>query len=1484
MKRKIFSVLVALVLVASLGLVTVVPAAATDQTIVLGGDVATAIGAQASDEYYTGSGSWRSVLGTKMEHYIDPTVAPFDSLGTFTIDEIASISYWTNKPGSEGDVDFYLAIYTTPDNNDNTTDWYGYRLNAEPYFSQDLNAPVNEWNTWTTDDGTNQLTFFDTAKTGGYGSYNQPTLQDLQAGTINWHDYNSAYTDEEIDYGAETVKYITFQTGTGWMDTFDGYIDAITIELTTGDSLTIDLEQFYNEVWVDDDAGVEWYALPGNFEKIQDGIDNVAPSGTVNVEAGAYTEDILIDKALTVRSTDEAEETIIDGGGFRYVVKIYSSDVTFEGFTVTNPTYAGGSDATGILVGAYLGESVDNVHILNNIVKTVRSGTSGAPSMYGATGINVGRAPLSSVVISGNTIEDIHNPDGASVDHTCGINVWDGAENVEISNNTISDIKFNGILLECASNVQIVENSIAECKIGILVEPYEGVTVSGLTINHNTISEFRKGGIVVKDAPSVQIEDNNISTTVISAATNGIQVGYLVDDIVPASTGTTGTVNNNRISDCHWEGYDPEVETYEDEWTGSGILVIDTESALTISGNEVQSCDVGLDIEAGTPTLITNNDVHDNSYGFVLWNANPTISLNNIYQNALGGVYRALDGSLEGTLDATNNWWGSASGPTHVSNTYTVPAGDDQGDAVSDLVDFVPWLNAPYDTGVSFAPVTTTDPVDSFASIQAGVDASDLGGTVNVAAGTYREHIVITTSSLNLIGEDRETTIIDATQDSSWTVAKPGILIGEYPLDDGVHGVKVSGFTIRDAAMQEGGVPYEGDKYGVGPQALAGILIYNSSSNAIENNILDNNYWQIFVCAEWPAAGYTECMNNRIADNVIRDSENDGVYLYSDGGVFVENTEIVNNEISNAYGEQASGIEFWGWPEGGDTPTVSGTVIRGNNITSCTYGFRIRDEVSDVTGTLVRFNNFIGSTTYGVYNDVPSTIDATNNWWGTKAGGLIKQMVSGNVDYDPWIGAKAKDSKSQKTAEGDDTVNAKDKTDTDVVKKGKGKPTITVTEYTDNPGDGAPGGFSSAAGKYIDVHIDDTTDVTEIEIRNYYTLADIDGLREATLRLSWWNGTAWIECSDSGVTYPDGGPTYRGYVWAIIKEAGAIPSTIPTLDDLAGTPFMSMARPAPTGGGGGIRRAPPAGTTDVRGQVSDVGVFLSPVTAVSEDELCSLTILEDTVGLTEELEPLTEITMLIMDEPPPPPEDAHIIGLAYDFGPARATFDPPITLEYTYDPADLPELVYDEDIGEWVSFDEDYLVLAYYDEDIGEWVELEDCVVDTENKTITVPISHFTTFAIIARVPAAPPPALAPAAFTSSSLSISPLEVDIGETVSISFLVTNTGEEEGSYTLTLKIGGVVEETKEIALAGGASETVTFTTAKDKAGAYSVGVDGLTGLFTVKEAPPPPAPPPPVLPPPTLPPGVNWTILGPVLGVAVFLAIFLPIRLRRRRAG
>ena len=299
--------------------------------------------------------------------------------------------------------------------------------------------------------------------------------------------------------------------------------------------------------------------------------------------------------------------------------------------------------------------------------------------------------------------------------------------------------------------------------------------------------------------------------------------------------------------------------------------------------------------------------------------------------------------------------------------------------------------------------------------------------------------------------------------------------------------------------------------------------------------------------------------------------------------------------------------------------------------------------------------------------------------------------------------------------------------------------------------------------------------------------------------------------------------------------------------------------------------APPPGTTDVSDIVTTNGVFTEEVVAASADGTCELTIDEGTRGLTKDKEPLSQITVVEMEVPPPPPEDAYTIGLVYDFGPDGATFDPPITLTLTYDPYLIAEGAAEEN-----------LVVAYYDEDAEKWVEL-DSIVDAEANTISAKVSHFAVFAVFGYEVAVPPviPPVPPAAFTVSHLSISPSEVYIGERVSIRLIVANTGGESGSYKVTLKINGVVEATKEVTVYAGLSKEITFTISKDIAGTYSVAVDGLTGSFIVKEELVPEAPEiPPVFPEPFNP----WLIGGITAGVIVVgLGILFLIRRRALRS-
>lgn len=320
-------------------------------------------------------------------------------------------------------------------------------------------------------------------------------------------------------------------------------------------------------------------------------------------------------------------------------------------------------------------------------------------------------------------------------------------------------------------------------------------------------------------------------------------------------------------------------------------------------------------------------------------------------------------------------------------------------------------------------------------------------------------------------------------------------------------------------------------------------------------------------------------------------------------------------------------------------------------------------------------------------------------------------------------------------------------------------------------------------------------------------------------------------------------------------------------------------------GGAGLPTAAGVVTTSLFGTQDSVnidkttGEIKATITATSADGNLTVTIPAGTKALTKAGTPLSSLRSNPVT-PPSPPAGASVIGLAYDFGPDGATFEPPIEFKFTYDPADIPAGV-----------DETDLVVAYFDEATNSWVTLTG-VVDPVTNTITVSVSHFTTFTILAI-----PKPLAPATFTVGDIVISPTTADIKELVTISTTVSNTGDVAGSHYVALTINGVPIATKVITLAGGASQEVTFVASGDTAGTYHVDVNGRLGQFTVRVAaapPPPPAPEPPPppaaeLPPPPAPvptpapevPPTNWWLVGGIIaGVAVILGLLLWLFLRR----
>jgi len=208
------------------------------------------------------------------------------------------------------------------------------------------------------------------------------------------------------------------------------------------------------------------------------------------------------------------------------------------------------------------------------------------------------------------------------------------------------------------------------------------------------------------------------------------------------------------------------------------------------------------------------------------------------------------------------------------------------------------------------------------------------------------------------------------------------------------------------------------------------------------------------------------------------------------------------------------------------------------------------------------FNNISGSSTYGLENAHASEpVTAEHNWWGHASGPSGSgDAVSGNVDYDPWLGAPlvlpAVHHETLVAGVGQ-VVDASVEADTTVTLTTTGATEIYIARYQSQPFPEEP--FPELAlGKYIDIHVSNPGNVSwPILVRLYYTPAEVAaaGIDERTLGLYYYTSPdTFHRCSDTGVD------TVDNIIWANVtdEEAGY----------LVGTPFGGGGYPPPVAVGG----------------------------------------------------------------------------------------------------------------------------------------------------------------------------------------------------------------------------------------------------------------------------------------------------------------------------
>jgi hypothetical protein len=250
-----------------------------------------------------------------------------------------------------------------------------------------------------------------------------------------------------------------------------------------------------------------------------------------------------------------------------------------------------------------------------------------------------------------------------------------------------------------------------------------------------------------------------------------------------------------------------------------------------------------------------------------------------------------------------------------------------------------------------------------------------------------------------------------------------------------------------------------------------------------------------------------------------------------------------------------------------------------------------------------------------------------------------------------------------------------------------------------------------------------------------------------------------------------------------------------------------------SGGGGGGGGGGSSGTTSLSDYTTSEGKFVVEAKASSADFQAWIIFPKNTVARDRNGGRLRFISFKEQTVVPIAPADRRIVCLTYDIGPGGSTFIPPAYLVFKFSDSQIP-----------LGIDVNKMVIVTHED--GKWIELDDCIVNTVDKTIKVLISHLSMYTVMART--------GPANFEIKEMKISPDEIYPDETVTISTTVTNTGDLTGSKNIVLKINGTEVQTQTVTLDGGASVSVQFTITPDAGGLYTADINGFLRSFTVSQ--------------------------------------------------
>ncbi len=291
--------------------------------------------------------------------------------------------------------------------------------------------------------------------------------------------------------------------------------------------------------------------------------------------------------------------------------------------------------------------------------------------------------------------------------------------------------------------------------------------------------------------------------------------------------------------------------------------------------------------------------------------------------------------------------------------------------------------------------------------------------------------------------------------------------------------------------------------------------------------------------------------------------------------------------------------------------------------------------------------------------------------------------------------------------------------------------------------------------------------------------------------------------------------------WEGDLTGNANPVTVITTGNKTIKAVFSTSPNMDGGGGGSGGSIPPpinptlaAGETDVTTKMDLTGKFTEIILAKSADNVVSLNIDQGITAKDVNGNNISKISIQpIQTSAIKPPEFSTYVTLPYELSPGGTTFSQSITVVFSYNQNLIPP-----------GIQEKYLTVGYWNGLDNKWEKLEG-MVNTDTNTITVKISHFSIYTVMAFNK--------PADLSITNLIVSPSQPELGNTISISIVVKNDGDLPGNIDLELFLDNTKLETRTVTLEGNSYQKEIFYFLPETAKSYNIRVNNLDGNFVVK---------------------------------------------------